>query len=108
VAVIRFHSLIMSAGFSNSLEVDYAQANRAADGFRFFGADELGQLIDDACGVAAPPAEGDEPTELTDDQELELLELDGRYYELVPTDSRLVDIFRRYLAEHPEQFEPLR
>jgi hypothetical protein len=104
------HSLLMNGGLSHSLEVNYAQAGRAAEGFRFLGAEELRQLVDQACSTGAPFAQEHDRNEddLTDEQEDRLLELERRYSELVPSDSRLVELFRAYLAEHPEQFTPIR
>jgi hypothetical protein len=106
-AVIGFHGLVMSGGLCHGLEVDLAQADRAAAGFRFLGAGDLGQLIDDACNVGATFAH-DPDADLTDEQEARLAELERRYNELLPSDSRLVEIFSTYLAGHTDQFEPLR
>jgi hypothetical protein len=106
-AVIGFHSLVMSGGVVHSLEVNYAQAGRAAGGFRLFGADDLGQLVGAALQLGAS-LESDHDAELTAEQEARLNELEQRYGDLVPSDSRLSKIFEAYLTTHPEEFEPLR
>jgi hypothetical protein len=106
-AVIGFHGLLMSGGLSHGLAVDFGQADRAATGFRFLGAGDLGQLVEDACAVGAALAD-DPDAELTDEQEARLAELERRYNGLLPSDSRLLEIFGSYLTGHPEQFEPVR
>jgi hypothetical protein len=106
-SVIGFHGLVMNGGLAHSLEVDYAQASRAAAAFLFLGSKDLGRLIDDACNVGAPLAD-DPDADLTADQEARLDELERRYNELIPSDSRLAEIFRTYLNGHADQFEPLR
>ena len=106
-AVIGFHSLAMNGGLGHSLEVDYEQAGRAADGFRLFGDAELGQLVDDACEVVERLADGGafDTVDLTDEEAASLEGLEERYGELVPSDSRLEEIFRAYLRAEPDQFE---
>jgi len=107
-AVLGFHSLAMNGGLGNSLEVDYAQARQAADGFRSFGAIELGLLVDEACDVVDRLARSGEfdIVDLTDEEAARLEALEERYGELVPSDTRLEEIFHGYLDRHPEKFEP--
>jgi hypothetical protein len=109
-AVLGFHSLAMNGGLGHSLETDFAQARQAADGFRFFGANELGLLVDEACKVVERLARNGafDTVDLTDDEDARLQELESRYGVLVPSDGHLELIFHGYLAAYAEQFEPTR
>lgn len=69
------------------------KVDRAIEGFRFFGREDVAVVLQRATEVEF---EGGE-----------VQHLQTQYWELVPDDTALVDMFKRHLAREPEQFAPL-
>lgn len=108
--VLAFHGLVMNGGLDYALDADYALACDAAEGFRRLDAGDLAQLTTRACEVVSRLADdaGEvEILEATQDELLQIQTLGARYADLLPSDDHLEQIFRRYLANNPDDFEPL-
>jgi hypothetical protein len=103
--VLAFHGLSMNGGVIQPLEVDFALATKAAAGYRHFGAEHLASLVDEAAELAGPAVDGDGNLDFFDldaDAVARLEALDAR----LPDDAELEEVFRRHLAEHPDEFDP--
>ncbi|MEJ0049084.1 MAG: hypothetical protein WDN04_25455 [Rhodospirillales bacterium] len=90
----------MNGGVLHALECLTPQELEAAiSGYRFFGFDNVGDLL-----IEARLA-----TETSDEDELDLLEakLDNLYGDLIPTDSTLDDRFEVHFRGNPTHFAPL-
>jgi hypothetical protein len=108
--VLRFHGLIRNGGLGYALDCDFEAAARAADGFRFLGAVELAEVIDAAHYVASRVANEAQDVDILDftDHEVAQIEALGEKYDAsLPTDDALDEVFRTYLAKHPEDFQPI-
>ena len=105
-AILSFHSLSMNGGIVDPLETDFALATRASDGYRLFGAEELAQLVVAARAIAEPVVDDDgnfDSLNLSEGDQDALEALNDR----LPDDSDVEVVFRRYLAEHPDEFDAL-
>ena len=97
-SLISVHGLIMNGGVHHALEcVEPSVLLAAADGYAFFGFDEVATFFR---GAARDPilsawTEDTEPI------------ANRRYTEMVPDDSYLVARFAKVFHERPEQFAPL-
>ncbi len=103
-AIIGFHSLSMNGGIAHALEFDFEESHQVARHYRFFGADSHAAVVEEARLLAVPGVTADsgfDSLSLTDEQAAQLDALDAQ----LPDDSDLQEIFRRYLADHPEAFD---
>jgi hypothetical protein len=88
----------MNGGVHHAIEcVELSELVAAADGFAFFGLDEVAEFFR---GASTDPmlATWDDDTEVAANR---------RYAELIPDDSHLVARFKEVFRERPEQFAPL-
>ena len=91
-ALLSVHSMICSGGIEHAVDVLGAEQFAAgASGYRYFGLDEVADLLTGAVGAS----------------EDELEAADDRYGDLVPLDSTLVDYFKAVFTSAPESFAPL-
>lgn len=100
---IALATLAMNGGLVHSLEVDLGQGKRAAEGFRWLGATDLGLLVDEACEVAARrPEDSDfDIADLGEPDEERLRRIEPVYGQ---PEDRIWEAFRARLAEYPGQF----
>ena len=97
-SVLLLHSLIMNGGVHHALEcADSQELLAAADGYAFFGFDEVSALLRHA---------PDDPLLSAWTEESER-SANRRYEELVRGDSNIVDRFREVYGRRSEQFAPL-
>lgn len=95
---------------TSALEAGFGSAARAAEGFRVLGSLELAEVIARAEAIAARVADEVGEVDILDLAREELDEiqaLDQRDADLLPSDDALDQIFRAYLAKHPDDFEPV-
>jgi hypothetical protein len=99
-ALLAFHSPAMNGGAWHAGEFLGPDVEDAASGYRFFGFDEVADLLE---GVTAAM------TASRSDDELDALEaeLNKQYGRLIPWDTTLSERFEAYLRNHPEEFAPL-
>jgi hypothetical protein len=91
-AIFFVDGQIMNGGLDSAVEYRSAdEILRAADGFAYFGRDDVAALLREALEA------GDERIE----------QLDDRYSELVDRPGLLDRMFRDRLASHPEDFAPV-
>jgi hypothetical protein len=113
-AVLKLNAAVEDGGFSRALEVlTRADFEEAAEGFEYFGATALRELVLEASDLDEPTDDDEhEPDELlTDDEEDNrdqvLEDLDDRYGDLLPEDTSLGELFETRYREHPEDFAPV-
>ena len=90
---------------ADPLETDFSLATAAIDGYRMLGAPQLAQVLEEARAVAAPAldAQGSFDILRLDEHGQKTLDV---LNDRLPDDEAVESIFRRYLAEHPEDFDP--
>jgi hypothetical protein len=92
-ALLRVHGEIMNGGMHFAVDqLEPGEIAAACDGFAFFDRSEVADVLTRASAAG-------------EDERL-LSELEDRYYELVPDDSALVEMFEARLAERPGDFAP--
>ncbi len=99
-ALLSFHGLAMNGGVLHALECLNPQELEAAiSGYRFFGLNDVGDLLIQAKSAA----------ETSDEDALDQLEgkLDSLYGDLVPSDTVLQERFKTYHLSNPKHFAPL-
>ena len=99
-ALLHFHGLAANGGVLHALEcMTPHELDEAISGYRFFGLNNVGDLLIEAKSTAETSNEG----------ELDLLEgkLDELYRGLVSTDMTLMEAFEGYLLKNPTHFAPL-
>ena len=90
----------MNGGPWHAVELLGPDVEDTASGYRFFGFDEVADLLDRITAAMAA---------IKSDDALNALEaeLDNRYGRLIPWDTTLSERFEAYLRDHPEEFAPL-
>jgi hypothetical protein len=97
-SLLRVHGLVMNGGVHHAIEsTDPAELVTAADGYAFFGCDDVAAFFR---GAAADPV----LSIWTDDAEDAA---NRRYAEMVPDDSYLFARFEEAYRERGDQFAPL-
>lgn len=97
-ALLAFHGPAMNGGVLHAAEcLTEAAVLAAADGFAYFGFLSVATLVREARSVVA----GGE----------DLSEFEGRfnerYWQVIPNDSALTQVFEEDFAAHPEHYEPI-
>jgi len=91
-AMLRVHGMVCNGGFDHMLDVlSPAEVAAGADGFRYFGLDNVAALVTKASGA----------------DEAELDDLDAHYAELIPMDSVLVHRFEAVFSSARAGFAPV-
>jgi hypothetical protein len=97
-SLLLVHGHVMNGGVHHAIEcVEPAKLLAAADGYAFFGLDDVAAFFR---GATNDPV----LSNWTDDTEVAA---NARYAEMVPDDSHLVARFQVVLRERSEQFAPL-
>ena len=97
------HGMVMNGGVLHAWEgLEADEFSRAADGYRFFGLDEVADLVVDVARQAAA-------LDPTDPEAGSLLEEESnqRFNLLVPDDEPVVLAFEAHYREHPEAYAPV-
>jgi hypothetical protein len=107
--VLRFHNRIRSGGFDFALDADLGAAPKAAAGFRVLQAPALADVLDQAHRIASRAGVDGEfdLLDLDEDDANRLDALGEEYDRLLPTDTALEAIFRRYLEAEPDEFDSI-
>ena len=103
-ALIAFHSLAMNGGMLHALEYrSEVEVISAVEGYRFFGLDQAGDMIESALSERREiQSRGDDPEEV---EHLESI-LDVRYDVHVPDDQTLMVAFERTFERRRADFQP--
>jgi hypothetical protein len=113
-AVLRVDGQIMNGGLESALEyIEPEEVAAAADGFAFFGRNDLADLLRSALGTfpdGAPPRDQDAREDalmaLGDAARERLDDLDSEYNNTA-TSELLTEIFEAHYHAHPEDFAEL-
>jgi len=97
--MLMAHGLAMNGGVLHAVEcLTATELSDAEDGYRYFGLDDVAALMSRARSLF--------------EKEVDLgkheSQLDGRYVELIPSDSSLVERFEEHLTSQPQEYAPLR
>ena len=97
-SLLLVHGLVMNGGVHHAIEcVESVELAAAADGYAFFGVDDVAEFFR---GASADPV----LSTWNDDTEVVA---NRRYAEMVPDDSHLVARFEEVFRARPEQFAAL-
>lgn len=102
-ALLLCHGMAMNGGLLHAVEGLAAdELARAIAGYRFFGLDQVADLVADVARQAADldPEDVDATDRLED-------ESNERFYALVPDDDAVARAFEGHFREHPEDYAPL-
>ena len=101
-AVLLCHGMAMNGGLVHACEgLEADELSRAVAGYRFFGLDEVADLVS---AVAQRVADLD-PADADAAERLEI-DSDQRFYELVPDDESVARAFEAHVREHPDAYAP--
>jgi hypothetical protein len=102
-AVLLCHGMAMNGGLLHACDGLAAdQLARAVSGYRFFGLDDVADLVSDV----ARQATALDPDDLDTGERLEV-ESNQRFHELVPDDDTVVRAFEAHHRDHPEAYAPV-
>ena len=97
-SLLLVHGLVMNGGVHHAIEcVEPAELAAAADGYAFFGFEDVAEFFR---GASADPVLS------TRDDDTEVV-ANRRYAAMVRDDSHLVARFEEVFREQPDQFAPL-
>jgi hypothetical protein len=108
--LLRVHKAVTDGGFARALEIlTRDDLEDGAEGYEFFGALPLRDIVLEASDLDAETDDDDEPeTAEPEDERAEILDaLDDRYNDIVVSDGYLADLVAARYAEHPEDFSPV-
>jgi hypothetical protein len=95
--------MAMNGGVVHAVEgLTADELARAIEGYRFFGLDEVADLV----AHVARQASDVDPDDVDAAERLEL-ESNERFYALVRDDEAVAEAFRAHFHEHPEAYAPV-
>jgi hypothetical protein len=101
-ALLLCHGMAMNGGLPHAVEgLEAEELARAIAGYRFFGLDEVADLVADVARQAADL----DPSDLDAADQLEVRS-NERFYALVPDDDSVAGAFQAHFREHPEDYAP--
>jgi len=97
-AMLGFHSVAMNGGVLHAIECfSLEELDAIKDGYRYFGIDEISELISAAQAALQQGA----------DEEILAETLDRTYAAKVPDDGTLVGAFEAHYKSSPERYSPV-
>jgi hypothetical protein len=97
--LLRVHGLTMNGGVLHAVEcLAASELSDAEAGYRFFGLDGVASLLSRARTIL----------ETGDDLGVYEQQLDGQYADLIPSDSSLIERFKKHLKSNSSDYAPLR
>ncbi|ARC58277.1 hypothetical protein AS850_14420 [Frondihabitans sp. 762G35] len=107
-ALLRVHAEVSSSGFEDALKtLTRSDLEEGAEGFEFFGALAVRDLVLEASDLDVVPDDEDDDAPTADEVDERLDALDDRYAELVPSESALTALVATRYRDHPDDFAPV-
>ena len=102
-ALLLRHGMAMNGGLVHACEgLEADELARAVAGYRFFGLEEVADLVEDV----ARRAKDLDPDDTEAAEQLEE-EANQRFFALVPDDETVARAFEAHLRDHPEAYAPI-